>query len=194
LSSPSSSGKLALAAYANANEDDPNVEYQDGNVEINYVALLSARGMLMLMDEPVEDLTIEEAKEKMTGVDDAKEKNSAKEKEGDVENLPVVAQVKILNNLEHMLDVIMTKQDDDENKAESKANKAESEEKMTVTGTSTVVGVFEGWLHGDPHDKDLRWRFCQCSSCMGVSLSSRRRKVSLTNIKCCLLTSIITLR
>jgi hypothetical protein len=62
----------------------------------------------MLTDEPVEGLTIEEAKEKMTGVDDAKEKNSAEEKESDVENLPVVAQVKILYNLEQTLDVIMT--------------------------------------------------------------------------------------
>lgn len=138
-------------AYANANEDDPDVEYQDGSVEINYVALLSARGMLMLTDKPVEDLTVEEAKEKMTDVDNAKEKNSAKEKEGEVENLPVAAQVKILYNVEQTLDVIMTKQDDDE-------NKAESEEKTTVTRTSTVVGVFEGWLNGDPQGKDFRWR------------------------------------
>jgi hypothetical protein len=130
LSSPSSSGKLALVVYANANEDDPDVEYQDRNVEINYVALLSAQ---MLMDEPVEDLTVEEAKEKMTNVDDAKEKKSAEEKEGKVENLPIAAQVEILYNLEQTLDVIMTKQDDDENKAESKENKAESKEKTTVT-------------------------------------------------------------
>jgi hypothetical protein len=120
LSSTSSSGKLALAVYANANEDDPDVEYQDGSVEINFFALLSARGMFMLTDKPVEDLTVEEAKEKMTNVDDAKEKNFAEEKEGEVENLLVA-------------DVIMTKQDDDENKAESEENKAESEEKMTVT-------------------------------------------------------------
>ena len=53
--------------------------------------------------------------------------------------------------MEQTLDVIMTKQGDDE-------NKAESEEKTTVTRTSTVVGVFEGWLNGDPHGKDLRWR------------------------------------
>jgi hypothetical protein len=52
--------------------------------------------MLMLMDEPVEDLTVEEAKEKMTDVNDAKEKNSAEEKEGKVENQPVAAQVEIL--------------------------------------------------------------------------------------------------
>ena len=50
----------------------------------------------MLMDEPVEDLTVEEAKEKMTDVNDAKEKNSAEEKEGKVENQPVAAQVEIL--------------------------------------------------------------------------------------------------
>jgi hypothetical protein len=158
LSSPTYSGKLALAAYANTNEDDPDVEYQDGSVKINYVALLSAQGMLMLTDEPVEDLTVEEAKEKMSNVDDAKEKNSAKENEGEVENLPVVAQVEILYNVEQALDVIMTKQDDDENKVEREENKAESEEKMTVTLTSTVAGVFEGWLNGDPQGKDLRWR------------------------------------
>jgi hypothetical protein len=92
-------GKLALAAYANANEDDPDVEYQDGSVEINYVAILSTRGILMLTDEPVEDLTVQEGKEKMTNVDDAKEKNSAKEKEGELENLPVAAQVEILYNV-----------------------------------------------------------------------------------------------
>ena len=112
----------------------------------------------MLMDKPVEDLTVEEAKEKMTDVNDAKEKKSAKEKEGKVENLPVAAQVEILYNVEQMLDVIMTKQDDHENKAESEENKAESEEKMTVNQTSTVVGVFEGWLNGDPQGKYLRWR------------------------------------
>ena len=80
----------------------------------------------MLTDEPVEDLTVKEAKEKMIDVDDAKEKNSAEEKEGKVENLPVVAQVEILYNVEQTLDVITTKQDDDK-------NKVESEEKMTVT-------------------------------------------------------------
>jgi hypothetical protein len=101
-------------------ESWPDVEYQDGSVKINFVALLSARGMFMLTDKPVEDLTVKEAKEKMTDVDNAKEKNSAEEKEGQVENLPVA-------------DVIMTKQDDDENKAESKENKVEIEEKMTVT-------------------------------------------------------------
>jgi hypothetical protein len=127
-------GKLALAAYANANEDDPDVEYQDGSVKINYVALLSTQGMLMVTDEPMEDLTVKEVKEKMTNVDDAKEKNSAQEKEGEeVENLPVAAQVEIPYNVEQTFDVIMTKQDDDENKVESKENKAESKEKMTVT-------------------------------------------------------------
>ena len=105
----------------------------------------------MLTDEPVEDLTVEEAKEKMTDVDNAKEKNSAEEKEGKVENLPVAAQVEILYNMQQTPDVIMTKQDDDK-------NKAESEEKMTVTRTSTVVGVFEGWLNGDPQGKDVWWR------------------------------------
>jgi hypothetical protein len=89
-------------------------------IEINFVALLSARGMFMQTDEPVEGLTVKEVKEKMTNVDNTKEKNSPKEKEGKVENLPVA-------------DVIMTKQDDDENKADSEENKAESEEKMTVT-------------------------------------------------------------
>ena len=53
--------------------------------------------------------------------------------------------------MEQTLDVIMTKQGDDE-------NKAESEEKTTVTRTSTVVGVFEGWLNGDPQGKDLWWQ------------------------------------
>jgi hypothetical protein len=105
----------------------------------------------MLSDEAMEDLTVEEAKEKMTNVDDAKEKNSAEEKEGEVKNLPVAAQVEILYNVEQTLDVIPTKQDDDK-------NKAESEEKQTVTRTSVVVGVFEGWLNGDPQGKDLRWR------------------------------------
>jgi hypothetical protein len=114
--------------------------------------------MLMLTDEPVEDLTVKEVKEKMTNVNNAKEKNSAKEKEGKVENLPVAAQVEILYNVEQTPDVIMTKQDDDENKAESEENKAESKEKMTVTQTSMVVGVFGGWLNGDPQGKDLRWR------------------------------------
>jgi hypothetical protein len=58
----------------------------------------------------VEDLTVKEAKEKMIDVDDAKEKNSAKEKEGEVENLPVAAQVEILYYVEQTPDVIMTKQ------------------------------------------------------------------------------------
>jgi hypothetical protein len=121
-------GKLALAAYANANEDDRLrhlLKYSWKKVA-EKDSLLSAQGMLMLTDEPVEDLTVKETKEKMTNVDDAKEKNSAEEKEGEVENLPVVAQVEILYNVEQTLDVITTKQDDDK-------NKVESEEKMTVT-------------------------------------------------------------
>ena len=53
----------------------------------------------MLTDEPVEDLTVKEAKENMADLKDAKEKNSAKEKEGELENLPVAAQVEILYNV-----------------------------------------------------------------------------------------------
>jgi hypothetical protein len=125
----------------------PNETIQDGCVEINSVALLSARGILM--HEEMEDWIIEEVKEKVTT---NIEEDGAEEKESNVENLPVVvAQVEILYNVEQTF----AKQDDDDDDE----NKTESEKTKTVTRAS--VGVFEGWLNGDPEGNDLRWRVAE---------------------------------
>lgn len=102
----------------------------------------------MPSDKAMEDLTIEEAKQKVTDA----EEDGAKE-EVDSDKLPVAAQVEILYDIEQSLLVPMAKQGDD--------NKTESEEKKTVTRTTVVVGVFEGWLNGDPEGNELRWRVAE---------------------------------
>lgn len=103
----------------------------------------------MPSDKAMKDLTIEEAKQKVTDV----ENDGAKEKEVDSEELPIAAQVEILYDMEQSLLVPMAKQGDE--------NKMESEEKKTINRTSVVVGVFEGWLNGDPEGNELRWRVAE---------------------------------
>jgi hypothetical protein len=81
------------------------------------------------------------------------EEDGAKEKEVDSEKLQVAAQVEILYDVEQSLLVPMAKKGDE--------NKTDSEEKKTITRTSVVVGVFEGWLNGDPEGNELRWRVAE---------------------------------
>ena len=105
----------------------------------------------MPSDEAVKDLTIEEAKQNVTDV----EEDSAKEKQVDSEQLTVAAQVEILYDNKQSLVVPMAKQYDE--------NKTESEEKDNHTRISVVLRVFHGWLNGVLEANEFRGRYAEVS-------------------------------
>lgn len=103
----------------------------------------------MPSDQAVKDLTIEEAKQNVSDV----EEDSAKEMQVDSEQLTVAAQVEILYDNERSLVVPMAKQYDE--------NKTESEGKDNHTRILVVLRVFQGWLNGDLEANKFRGRYAE---------------------------------
>jgi len=117
--------------------------YEEGSGEIRNVALLSARAKV-IEDSTEEDASIENIK------DD--ELNLKEEEVGDAK-IPVAVQVEVLYDVQQTYCPLLTKSSGEEKK-ESK-----NEEEKSVTRNNVWVGVFEGWLNGNPDgSSDVRWK------------------------------------
>lgn len=103
--------------------------------------------MIIQSDEETfdDEITSDEAQKKVV---DNEEESS---------RLPAVAaQIEVLYDVEETL---LVPADDDNQETENKSDDKEQEETKTVTRTSVVVGVFEGWLSGgDDPEEGLRWK------------------------------------
>jgi hypothetical protein len=119
--------------------------YVDGSSKIDNVALLSCRTKIVDVNDDSKDEDLADIREKELNVKD--------DEAGD-EKLPVAAQVEVL------YDVKQTFLSNAEAPMTGELGKAkemqESEEE--ITKTTVLVGVFEGWLDGDPTgQQELRW-------------------------------------
>lgn len=121
--------------------------------EISNIALLSARAEII----PPSPVSREE-EENLNEADKQKNDDILNNIYGDIDELPVAAQVEVLydmiferstqnasGNLEEGVDNNESPIDD-ENKGE------------TIKGAVVQVAVFEGWLHRSPDGSDLRWQ------------------------------------
>lgn len=78
--------------------------------------------------------------------------DSATDEPSSEESVPVAAQVEVL----YTIDETFTRP---KLPTEGDSTEGEKEEGQDVSQTTVAVGVFEGWLNGDPSGaKELRWR------------------------------------
>lgn len=114
--------------------------YIEGSGEISNMALMSARAKVVERNMEIADQNEPDNK-------------VSKDQELSVDP-PVVAQVEVLYDINQTFAVNSSGKNDSD---ASKGNEGAGEE--TVTRTTILVGVFEGWLNGDPEGHtDLRWK------------------------------------
>ena len=114
------------------------------------IALLSARAELFPLHDDVSNANEEIDYSKP--MSDPSLENPPRSVEKD---LPVVAQVEVLYDVEQIF-TGKERAQDDENKDDGSMQIPDGQ---SMPRTSVLVGVFEGWLHGDPDgNESVRWR------------------------------------
>jgi hypothetical protein len=114
--------------------------------------LLSARAELFPLHDDVANPNQEIDYSK--SMSDPSLENSPREEN----DLPVVAQIEVLYDVEQVFTGKEHVQDN-ENKDNESTTQLQIPEGKSMPRTSVLVGVFEGWLHGDPDgNESVRWR------------------------------------
>lgn len=130
---------------------DKSLVYHEGSSSVMNVALLSARAVVLDNDAEEDDNEeSEDVKENELNLKDAPEAEVSTNKPA------VVAQVEVLYDVEETFTrnkpQIMT--------AEGESTEEKEPETEQFTAVSVHVGIFEGWLNGDPSgNQELQWRF-----------------------------------
>ena len=115
------------------------------------IALLSARAELFPLHEDVSSANEIDYSKPMS---DPSLENPPRNEEKD---LPVVAQIEVLYDVEQIF-TGKERTQDDENKDDGSIQ-MQIPDGRSMPRTSVLVGVFEGWLHGDPDgNESVRWR------------------------------------
>lgn len=114
------------------------------------IALLSARAELFPLHDDVSNANEEIDYSKP--MSDPSLENPPRTEEKD---LPVVAQIEVLYDVEQIF-TGKERAQDDENKDDGSMQIPDGQ---SMPRTSVLVGVFEGWLHGNPDgEESVRWR------------------------------------
>lgn len=152
-----------------------------GSAEVENIAILSARAMEVFPPRDGEEGENENSTKsaKDTPLNDgASEKDPSLEEDEDESECPVVAQVEVLYDLKQTFysraagDAESKSSQDEKIKkgmgdadgdgaSTSSSDRRKLRQRKSYTSSSVVVGIFEGWLIGDPDgNKTVRWKLC----------------------------------